>query len=82
MALVLTRRPGQKLILERPRIEVIIDSVVGKTVKLVIKAPSHVKVTRDELVMRLSEAAIQPTEGAEPCLESEPLNSASSAASP
>lgn len=82
MALVLTRRPGQKLILERPRIEIIVDSVIGKTVKLVIKAPSHVKVTRDELVMRLAEAHIQPPEGAEPCSESEPLNCASSAPSP
>jgi carbon storage regulator CsrA len=69
MALVLTRRPGQKLILERPRIEIIVDSVVGKTVKLVIKAPSHVKVTRDELVMRMSEAHVHPTEGAVECSE-------------
>ena len=56
MALVLTRRPGQTLILERPRIEIIVDSVIGKTVKLVIKAPSHVKVTREELVLRIPEA--------------------------
>jgi carbon storage regulator CsrA len=69
MALVLTRRPGQKLILERPRIEIIVDSVVGKTVKLVIKAPAHVKVTRDELVMRLSEAKIHSPEGAVECSE-------------
>lgn len=69
MALVLTRRPGQKLILERPRIEIIVDSVVGKTVKLVIKAPAHVKVTRDELVMRLAEAHVHPTEGAAQCSE-------------
>jgi carbon storage regulator CsrA len=53
MALVLTRRPGQKLILDRPHIEIIVDSVVGKTVKLVIKAPRHVRVTRDELIMRV-----------------------------
>jgi hypothetical protein len=39
-------------------------------------------VTRDELVMRLAEAHIQPPEGAEPCSESEPLNCASSAPSP
>lgn len=56
MALVLTRRPGQRIILERPRIEIILDSVVGKTAKIVIKAPKHVRITRDELVMRPEEA--------------------------
>lgn len=70
MALVLTRRPGQKLILDRPHIEIIVDSVVGKTVKLVIKAPSHVKVTRDELVLHLppkgGDAHDEPTQ-AEAC---------------
>lgn len=76
MALVLTRRPGQKLILERPRIEIIVDSVVGKTVKLVIKAPAHVKVTRDELVMRMSEAtlidalSVDANQSPESCIES------------
>lgn len=56
MALVLTRRPGQKVLLDRPHIEIIVDSVVGKTVRLVIKAPKHVRVTRDELVYRQQEA--------------------------
>jgi carbon storage regulator CsrA len=56
MPLVLTRRPGQKIVLDRPRIEVIVDSVVGKTVKLVIKAPKHIRISRDELVMRTQEA--------------------------
>lgn len=56
MALVLTRRPGQTIVFDRPRIEVIVDSVVGKTVKLVIKAPKHIRISREELVMRLTEA--------------------------
>ena len=56
MALVLTRRPGQKIILDRPRIEIIVDSVVGKTVKLVIKAPKHIRISREELTLRLQEA--------------------------
>lgn len=56
MPLVLTRRPGQKVVLERPHIEVIVDSVVGKTVKLVIKAPKHIRISREELVIRTQEA--------------------------
>lgn len=56
MALVLTRRPGQKIVLDRPHIEIIVDSVVGKTVKLVIKAPKHIRISRDELIMRTQEA--------------------------
>lgn len=53
MALVLTRRPGQTIVFDRPRIEVIVDSVVGKTVKLVIKAPKHIRISREELTLRL-----------------------------
>jgi carbon storage regulator CsrA len=53
---VLTRRPGQKIVFDRPHIEVIVDSVVGKTVKLVIKAPRHIRISREELVMRTQEA--------------------------
>lgn len=56
MALCLTRRPGQKIILDRPHIEIVVDSVVGKTVKLLIKAPRHVRVIREELVLRLPAA--------------------------
>ena len=56
MALVLTRRPGQKIVLDRPHIEIIVDSVVGKTVKLVIMAPKHIRISRDELIMRTQEA--------------------------
>jgi carbon storage regulator CsrA len=52
MALCLTRRPGQKLILDRPRIEITVESVVGKTVRLVIDAPKHVKIIREELIYR------------------------------
>lgn len=53
MALVLTRRPGQKLLFDRPHIEVIVDSVTRSGgVKLVIKAPRHVRITRDELLTR------------------------------
>jgi carbon storage regulator CsrA len=56
MALVLTRRPGQKIVLDRPHIEIILDSIVGKTAKLVIVAPKHVRVTREELILRTQEA--------------------------
>lgn len=59
MALCLTRRPGQKLILDRPHIEITVESVVGKTVRLVIDAPRHIKITREELIYRQAEA---PTE--------------------
>ena len=55
MALVLTRRPGQTIVFDRPRIEVIVDSVVGTTVKLVIKAPKHIRISREELTLRLQE---------------------------
>lgn len=57
MALVLTRRPGQKIILDRPHIEITLDSIVGKTAKLRIVAPKHVRVIREELILR-----IEPTE--------------------
>lgn len=52
MALCLTRRPGQKLILDRPRIEITVESVEGKTVRLVINAPKHIRIVRDELIYR------------------------------
>jgi len=52
MALVLTRRPGQKLILDRPHIEILVDRVNGKNVRLVIVAPQNVSVMRDELLIR------------------------------
>lgn len=56
MALVLNRRVGQKVILDRPRIEITVESIVGKTARLVIKAPKHVRILRDELILRLGEA--------------------------
>jgi carbon storage regulator CsrA len=56
MALCLTRRPGQTLVLDRPKIRITIDSVKGKSVRIVIDAPSHVKVLREELVLRLPAA--------------------------
>lgn len=52
MALCLTRRPGQKLILDRPHIEITVESVVGKTVRIVVNAPKHVRIMRDELIYR------------------------------
>lgn len=60
MALCLTRRPGQKIILDRPHIEIVVDSVVGKTVKLLIKAPRHVRVIREELTLRLPAVKEEP----------------------
>ena len=62
MALCLTRRPGQKLILERPRIEITVDSVRGQSVRLVISAPPHVRVTREELILRAPAAAAEKGE--------------------
>jgi carbon storage regulator CsrA len=59
MALCLTRRPGQTLILGRQQIRITVDSVVGKTVKIVIDAPRHIPIVREELVYR---AAPQPQE--------------------
>lgn len=56
MPLVLNRRPGQKIILDRPKIEIEVESVVGKTVRLVIKAPKHIRILRDELILRTTEA--------------------------
>ena len=75
MALCLTRRPGQKLILDRPHIEITVESVVGKTVRLVIDAPKHVRIVRDELIYRAPAKAENPIpEGAETCSVSEQSN--------
>lgn len=38
MALCLTRRPGQRLLFSRPDIKITVESVEGKTVRLVIDA--------------------------------------------
>lgn len=59
MALCLTRRPGQKLILDRPHIEITVESVVGKTVRLVVNAPRHVKIVREELIYRAETKAAE-----------------------
>lgn len=59
MALCLTRRPGQKLILDRPHIEITVESVVGKTVRLVVNAPRHVKIVREELIYRAEPKAAE-----------------------
>lgn len=56
MALVLNRRVGQKVILDRPRIEITVESIIGKTARLSITAPKHVRILRDELILRLGEA--------------------------
>ena len=52
MALCITRRPGQRLLFSRPDIKITIESVEGKTVRLVIDAPRHIRITREELVYR------------------------------
>jgi carbon storage regulator len=56
--LVVTRRPGESLIIELPtgeRIEVTVVRVKGNQVRLATDAPKHLSVVREELLERLTE---------------------------
>jgi carbon storage regulator len=51
--LVLSRKPGQKVVI--PSIDVVIEvlEIKGNTVRLGIKAPRHVSVVREELLLKM-----------------------------
>ena len=54
--LVVTRRPGEAIVIELPTgelIEVVVLSVKGNQVKLGTDAPEHLPVVREELLERL-----------------------------
>ena len=54
--LVVTRRPGEAIVIELPTgelIEVVVLSVKGNRVKLGTDAPEHLPVVREELLERL-----------------------------
>lgn len=57
--LTLSRRPGERLLIGGD-IEIFVVSIVGGAVKLAIRAPRHVRVLRDELVLRLPTFALVP----------------------
>jgi len=53
--LVVTRRPGETLVIELPTgelIEVMVIGVNGKQVRLATDAPKHLPVVREELLER------------------------------
>ena len=51
--LVLSRKPGQKVVI--PSIDAVIEvlEIKGNTVRLGIKAPRHVSVVREELLLKM-----------------------------
>jgi carbon storage regulator CsrA len=51
--LVLSRKPGQKVVI--PSIDAVIEvlEIKGNTVRLGIKAPRHVSVVREELLQKM-----------------------------
>ena len=54
--LILTRRPGETLIIETPageRIEVTVLQVKGSQVRIGTQAPADISIVREELVERL-----------------------------
>jgi carbon storage regulator len=58
--LILTRRPGEKLIIETPageRIEVTVLSIKGNQVSIGTEAPDAVSIVREELLESLQSRA-------------------------
>jgi carbon storage regulator len=53
MSLVLNRKTGQSIVINRPRIKVKIVSVNGNSVRLAIDAPRHINIAREELTVLL-----------------------------
>ena len=56
--LVVSRRPGESVVIELPSgelIEVVVLSVKGNQVKLGTDAPKHLPVVREELLERVAE---------------------------
>jgi carbon storage regulator len=55
--LVLSRKPGQKVVI--PSIDAVIEvlEIKGNTVRLGIKAPRHVSVVREELLLKMESEA-------------------------
>jgi carbon storage regulator len=54
--LVVTRRPGESVVIELPtgeRIEVVVLGIKGNQVRLGTDAPKHMPVVREELLERL-----------------------------
>jgi carbon storage regulator CsrA len=62
MMLTLSRKPGQKLVIDlgqQQSIEILVTEIRGQQVKLAIDAPVHLKVMREELLNRPQ--AVAPT---------------------
>jgi carbon storage regulator len=60
-ALVVTRRPGESIVIELPSgelIDVVVLSVKSNQVKLGTNAPKHLPVVREELLRQLSDEAL------------------------
>lgn len=49
MSLVLNRKPGESIVISRPRITFQIVSVKGNSVRVAIDAPRHIDISREEL---------------------------------
>ncbi len=53
MSLVLNRKPGESIVISRPRIMMKIVSVKGNSVRVAIDAPRHIDIAREELTLRI-----------------------------
>ena len=79
--LVLTRKTGQKIIIAND-IEVIILETKGDAVKLVIEAPRHITIYREEIYEEIKKANLQANEQAQAPSFNEAMEAAASLMKP
>lgn len=53
MSLVLNRRPGEAIVINRPKIIMRVVSVKGNYVRFAIDAPRHIEIAREELTIQI-----------------------------
>jgi carbon storage regulator len=61
--LVLTRTPGEKLIIGDSEIQITILNIRGNQVRLGIQAPKHIAVHREEIYERIQATKTPDTKG-------------------
>jgi carbon storage regulator len=74
--LVLSRKPGEKLVIDS-NITITVVEVVGNRVRLALDAPPHVRILRSELLEQPRQAPAAP-----PARASEPVRSRDTRADP
>ena len=66
MALILTRKPGEKIYIDGEKIKIMVSKVFCNQVTLMIDAPDDVSIHREEIYMRIANGSVSDDEKNEP----------------